>query len=152
MATSCNTNDKISRLERETEQLKAEVNKNNAAIDYDLQAKFAHDARGWFNDHWSRDKDTTLLDYTNHYSKASNKCFILVEYHYSTDRNGSWINDMTLWDVYENSKYGDFSETHTISFQPTLGSHDHIIICELLGDKCKTGEQFNEFVRPYLSN
>ena len=48
----------------------------------------ARDAGTWFKDTWSRDKDTILLDYANHYNKKSNQRFILVEYHYHLDKNG----------------------------------------------------------------
>jgi hypothetical protein len=72
---------------REGQQdLQAEIGKNAKSADFDLQSKCARDARTWFNDTWSRGKDTILLDYTNHYNKKSNQCFILVEYHYHLDK------------------------------------------------------------------
>src|SRR5947207_14641231 len=109
VALGCDT-ERISRLEKQNEELKAEIKKSQAAADFDLQAKCAKDARAWFNETWSRDKNTILLDYTNHYHKAANKCYILVEYHYSWgDKSGSWVNDIMLYDVYENSKEENFS-------------------------------------------
>jgi hypothetical protein len=109
VAPGCDTGERIARLEKQNEELKAEIKKNQAAADFDLQAKCAKDARAWFNETWSRDKNTILLDYTNHYHRASNKCYILVEYHYSWgDKSGSWVNDMILYDVYENSQSREF--------------------------------------------
>src|SRR5712671_5178525 len=105
VATSCETSERISRLEKQNQELQTEVTKSQATADYDLQAKCSKDARAWFNENWGvRDKDTILLDFTNHYNKNQNKCYILIEFHYSTDQQGSWTNSMSLWDVYENSK------------------------------------------------
>lgn len=154
MGTGCDFDQRISHLEKQTQELQAKVVKESTVAEYDLQAKCSRDARTWFSENWSsaRDKSTTLLDYTNHYHKNLNKCFILVEYHYSVDASSSWMNDMTLWDVYENSKYGNFAESHTIRFKPTVDSHDEVITCELLGKKCKTIEEFNNFTRSYLND
>jgi hypothetical protein len=152
-AAGCDTGQRITRLEKENEELKAEIKKNQAAADFDLQAKCSKDARAWFNENWSRDKDTVLLDFTNHYNKAQNKCFILVEYHYSlNDGRGSWTGDMALSDIYENIKYGDFAENHLIFFKPTVGTKDQMLRCEVYGKKCKTLDEFNELIRSYLNN
>ena len=63
----------------------------------------------------SREKETILLDFTNHYNVKQNKCLILVEYHYKSQFTGpggeSWTNDTSLFDVYENAKYAYFAET-----------------------------------------
>jgi len=153
MAIGCGQDEKIASLEKQNRELKAEVDKSHATADYDLQAKCSKDAKTWFNENWSRDKDTALLDFTNHYNKSMNKCFILVEYHYTLgDGGASWTNDMTLWDVYENAKYATFDESHMIYFKPTVRTDDRVIICELSDTKCKTGKEFNNLVRPYLNN
>jgi hypothetical protein len=143
---------RISRLEMQTQELTAEVKKFTAAGDYDFQAKCSRDAKGWFNEKWPRDKATILLDYTNHYQKASNKCFILVEYHYSMGPNGSWVNDMMLYDVYENAKYGNFGQHNFVYLKPEYHSESLLLTCELLGTKCKTIDQFNDLVRPYMND
>src|ERR1700682_3437330 len=80
--TGCDNSDRIARLEKQNQELLAEVKKGQASADYDLQAKCSRDARAWFNETWSRDRDTILLDFSNHYNKKENKCFIFVEYHY----------------------------------------------------------------------
>jgi hypothetical protein len=146
MAMGCAQDEKIANLERQNQELKAEVEKNHATADYDLQAKCSRDAKTWFNENWSRDKDTLLLDFTNHYNKSMNKCFILVEYNYSIGANGSWVSSSQLSDVYENSKFATFAEHHSAS------TDDRVNICELSDKKCKTPEEFNDFVRPYLNN
>lgn len=147
----CDSAERIDRLEKQNDELQSQLKKIQAASDYDLQAKCSRDAKSWFGENWARDKNTTLLDFTNHYNKALNKCFILVEYHYTLDNSGSWTGDITLWDVYENSKYATFSEQHFISFKPPE-TRDEVIGCEMLGTKCKSAEEFNNGWRPYMND
>lgn len=89
-AMGCDNSERISRLEKQNQDLRAEVSRSRATADYDLQAKCSKDAREWFNVNWAggRDKDTILLNFTNHYDKNLNKCFILVEYHYNSNFAG----------------------------------------------------------------
>jgi hypothetical protein len=159
LATSaCDLPDRVSRLEKENKELKAEVSSPAAVADYDLQAKCSKDAREWFNVNWAggRDKDTLLLEFTNHYNKKQNKCFIFVEYHYNSHLAGregwSWTNDMSLWDVYENFKYANFGGNTYTYYKPTISTSTEVITCEANGQKCKTVEEFNSFVRPYLND
>lgn len=158
MTAGCDVPDRVTRLEKETQELKAEVAKDHAAAsataNYDLQAKCSRDAKTWFTENWGKgDQDTIVLDHTNHYNKAMNKCFVSVEYHYHVAAGkGSWVNDITLWDVYENVKYGLFLENHTILLKPEYHSEDTVGVCEFLDKKCKTIDEFNQLVRPYLSN
>jgi len=150
MLAGCDS-DRISKLEKQNQELMADIKKDHAVADYDLQAKCARDSKAWFNENWRADKDTVLLTYTNHYNKSENKCFILVEYHYSYMQN-TWVNDMTLWDLYENSKYGTYSETHISYPKPEYHTDNNVVLCEMLDRKCKTLDEFNNLVRPYLNN
>jgi hypothetical protein len=59
---------------------------------------------------------------------------------------------MQLWDVYENSKYGSFAENNMIFFKPTLHPESSVVICEVLNKNCKTLNEFNDLVRPYMNN
>jgi hypothetical protein len=156
MSVGCDVPDRVTRLEKETQELKAEVAKDHAATsataDYDLQAKCSRDAKAFFNEGWRQDKNTVLLDYSNHYNKAMNKCFIFVENHYNLGINGSWVNDMQLWNVYENVKYGTFFEHHTNILLPEFKTIDEVTVCEVLEKKCKTIDEFNGLVWPYLNN
>jgi hypothetical protein len=148
----CDSGERIRQLEKQNEELKEQIKKEQAVADYDFQAKCGKDAKTWFNEGWPSDKDTILLTYTNHYNKVQNKCFILIEYHYRLDTNGSWANSLSLWDLYENAQYGTFGEQTVIHWKPTYGSEKVLGTCELLDKKCKTAEEFNDLVRPYLSN
>jgi len=154
MVAGCDHEQRIAALEKQSQELKTELAKNKAAADFDFQSKCSRDAKAWFNENWAGTKDAALLDYTNHFNKAQNKCFILVEYHYSIDKKtGSWIGDLILYDdVYENSKYGDFSENHWISLQPKIESGDHVSECEVYGKKCTTEDEFNGLIRSYMND
>jgi hypothetical protein len=144
-------NDRIDQLEKENQALKVRADR---VQDFDLQAKCSTAARTWFNENWgstSRDKETILLDFSNHYNKSSNQCFIVVEYHFAFGDAASWMEDITLWDVYENSKVGDFSENHEIDLKGG-GYEARVYTCELYGKKCTTADEFNGLVQPYMSN
>ena len=158
VTAGCDTPDRLNRLEKENQEMKAELSKKrsseSATADYDLQAKCSKDAQSWFNENWaSPDKTTLLLDHTNHYNKAMNKCFVLVEYHYSlSSGDSSWANNVNLWDVYENTKCGTFSESDIAYQKPTFEVKDRVMTCDFLDKKCTTVEEFNGFVHPYLNN
>jgi hypothetical protein len=96
------------------------------------------------------------LDFTNHYNKSLNKCFILVEYHYNSKfgllGESSWTNDMTLTDVYENARYGEFAENHVTRLKPHFDVRIDVIQCQMLDQKCKTSDEFNGLLRPYVND
>jgi hypothetical protein len=155
IAAGCDS-DRVSKLEKENQEMKAKLEKNNVALDYDLQAKCSKDARAWFHENWSRDKDTILLDFSNHYSAKLNKCFIFVEYHYnSSPSNGdlsSWANYMTLYDVYENVKYAEFSQNHIVHGKPDFKLEEPVITCDVRGTKCNALDEFNNLLPPYTND
>ena len=146
--------DRIARLEKQNQELQDQLKKQQTSANLELQSKCSHDAKTWFNENWNRrDKDTTLLDFTNHYNKEMNKCFIVVEYHYSIgDGRGSWMNDMTMWDVYENARYAQFSESHIMA-KDFLKVSDDVISCDPpSGNKCKSIQEFNNAISSYMNN
>ena len=70
---------------------KQDAERNNTVTGYDLQVKCSKDAKAWFSENWSpTPKQTLSLDYRNHYNKSQNKCFILVDYHFS------WVTRLGL--------------------------------------------------------
>jgi hypothetical protein len=150
----CDIEHRTGRLEKQVEELKTEVGKIKAASDLELQAKCSRDAEVWFDKHWSQnDKDTVLLVQRNHYNKSLNKCFVFVQYHYrTTGGNDSWVNDMSLWNLYENVQLGTYTANHTHSRKPTYEVTDELITCVCEGQKCDSIENFNAMVNPYLDN
>jgi hypothetical protein len=151
ITSGCGHDERIGRLEKQVGELQGEVKKNQAVVDYDLQAKCSKDARTWFNENWAGTK-AMLLDFSNHYDKALNKCFIFVEFHYEVGVGGTWVNDMTLWDVYENTKYGTFSQTTYSSLKGEFQMSPRVGTCELLVKKCTTVDEFYKLVNPYLND
>jgi hypothetical protein len=150
--SGCDT-DKTAKLEKQNQELQAQLQKQQSA-NLDLQAKCSRDARVWFNEEWPREKDTILLDFTNHYNKSMNKCFILVEYHFKIDKGESWGNDMTLWDVYENTKYAHFYQSHFAYIVSGSGykTTDQVITCEDQEKKCRSLDEFNNAISSYMNN
>jgi hypothetical protein len=152
LSSGCDDRERIDRLEKQNQELKEEVKKSQASTEYDMQAKCSRDAKAWFNENWQRDKGTTLLTHTNHYNKAQNKCYELTEWHYEVGDGPSWVGDITLWDVYENTKYGHVSVTHMIYFKPVASTNESVGACEVFGTKCSGVEEFNTLVQPYMNN
>jgi hypothetical protein len=152
MGAGCHTDERVARLEKENRELKDQIEKGHATADYDLQEKCSRDSKTWFKENWLRDNSTLFLDFKNHFNRASNKCFIFVEYHSKLDKSGSWSNDMTLWDVTENSKLGTLFENHFVYLKPSLNTQDLVLTCEIQGKVCKTVAEFNELLGPFLNN
>jgi hypothetical protein len=143
--------DKSAKLEKQVKDLQAK----QAAEEYDLRGKCSRDAKAWFQENWgSRDKDTILLTETNHYNKRLNKCFVLVEYHFNYQGQGAWVNDMSMWDVQENSKYADFMEFHGAVTLESLksGDRDRIDTCVVYGTHCASLQDFNRLTTQYMND
>jgi hypothetical protein len=157
VCSGCDT-DRINKLEKENADLKAAVDRKNAATDLNLQEKCSAAARNWFSENYRRERTTVFLDETNHFNKKLNKCFVVVENH-ENDENKltfvlwSWYNNIQLWDVFENSRYADFTESHT-TFTPSLKRPDEDTVdeCEVAGTKCKSLDEFNNLTRSYMSD
>ena len=144
IATGCDT-DRISKLEKENQEMKAKLEKSNAAQEFDLQAKCGKDARVWFNLNFTpREKNTVYQDYSNHYNKKLNACFIFVEYHFNTPPTSNWHSTISLWNVYENNQYGKFDEGHYYDIKP--GDQPRVNDCLVVGTKCNSEDEFNKLL------
>jgi hypothetical protein len=145
--------DKIARLEKDNADLKAQVAKQSAAADLDLQAKCSKDARAWFNlNFMPRDNNTTYLDYTNHYNKKINACFIVVETHFNLPPTSNWHSVLALWNVYENNQHGKFDEGHYYDFTNPGKDTFRVNDCLVYGTKCNSEDEFNKLVWSYMSD
>ncbi len=152
VAPGCDHAERISKLEKQTEELKAETKRNQAATEYDLATKCSRDGKAWFRENFPPDKDTITLTYTNHYNRSQNKCFLLVEWHYNLGKSGSWTNHMSLWDVNENVQYAHFSQSHIVMTRPEYHVDDQRVHCSTNGKNCATQVDFNNFVAALLNN
>ena len=144
--------DRLATLERENTDLKRKIDEQNTAMNYDLQAKCSKDARAWFNLNFTpRDKNTIFLDYSNHYNKKLNACFIMVEYHLNMPPTSNWHNMLSLWNVYENNQYGQFDEGHYYNLQD-IGDHPKVNDCIVAGTKCTNEDGFNKLMWTYMND
>jgi hypothetical protein len=98
-------------LEKQTTELPDQLRQQQQAADLDLQAKCGKNAKTWFDEHWSVDKNTTLLDYSNHYNKSINKCFVLAHRNYWMDTKSPYLMKTAhIYDVYENLERGSVTQ------------------------------------------
>jgi uncharacterized protein YheU (UPF0270 family) len=136
----CDYDARMKKLEQKNEDLQAKFDRGHAVEEYDLAAKCSRDARIWFNSNFSSeasDKDTLLLDFTNHYNKAQNKCYIYVLYNYNLGRT-SWHRSYWAADVHENNRFANYEK-------PIVRN------CELWSNPCRTEDEFANLIRPYFS-
>jgi hypothetical protein len=152
----CEDRDRIARLEKQNQALQESLAKEKSAVmDFDFQGKCAKDAREWFGRNYARDKDTVYLNFTNHYSKSRNKCFIFAEWHYgmaTANRNlNLWFNDMAMFDVYENDKLGVFTESHRTYLDGTTPNSDTVTECEVVETQCKTMDEINKLAAKFMN-
>jgi hypothetical protein len=152
LAAGCGDGQRITQLEKQHEEFKAQLARNQAVTDFDLQAKCSKDAKAWFDENFPSDKDTILLDHSNHYNKEQNKCFVMIEWHYKSSLygEGSWTNHMSLWDAYENVERGEFIEQHIITFKPP-STRNEVQGCNVVDKKCSSVGEFDDLVGPYMS-
>lgn len=150
---SCEDRERVARLEQQNQELQAKLQQTQSVADLDLQAKCSEASERWFAEHWRRDRDTLLLDHRNHYDKKLGQCFVLVEYHYTDPGGGpSWYNDISLWNVFENSQDATVAEYHFIELKPGIKPENHIISCKVLGAECKSTTEFNNQIATYLND
>lgn len=138
-------NDRLAKLEKQTAALESQLAAVQKANQLDLQAKCSKDAKVWFDERWAsgRDRNTLILDFTNHYNLAKNKCFVQVEFRFTL--GSSWAETLSVFDVYENQKYGDFSERHTID-------NSMLTTCEVYGKKCQSLQEYQSLTAQFMSN
>ena len=108
-------------------------NQNLTKEQYDLNDKCGKQSEEWsksYQKKYPSDKFTCK----NHFNKRLNKCFVLVEYSESQLKSLKNIN--------ENKIYGSF-----------LSKQDgNIIICNVLEKKCKSEEEWDALVKPYMED
>ena len=125
---------RLLQLAKQIQELQAQVKIQQQAADLDLQAKCGTDARIWFNQNYRADKNATLLDFSNHYNKALNRCFILVQHKYWLDERSRYLSSQVVaYDIYENlekARSNEILSPGEKDFTPT-------VICRLNNDETK---------------
>jgi hypothetical protein len=153
LATACDQ-DKVAQLEKANKDLRTELDKQKQIIDLDTQGKCANAAKQYFQEEFSADSSTILLDHHSHYNKPLGKCFVMVEWHYTDkySKTGSWYNLIKLVDAYQRDEYGTFSLYTDISIGPKFSSEERLYQCEVSGAKCTSIQQFSQFASPFMTN
>ena len=142
LAAGCDlSNDRITKLEKQTQDLKAQADRDSAVRDYDLQSKCSTAAKTWFNANWQQEKNTILLVYTNHYNRSQNACFIQVEFHFNGAATFDWTNNVSVWNVLENTKLGEVYDRHQSVGQDFK---EDVYQCSVNGTSCKSLDEFEK--------
>ena len=99
---------------------------DNRKVDYQLQEQC-----GKRSDDYCKNCNSDSESYKNHYNKKLNKCFILV----MKGENGK-----LLMDVNERKQYGFFF------------SNKDDFFCDVLDKSCKSIEEWDKLVKPYMED
>lgn len=143
----CNQ-DRLARLEQENKELRAELEKQKQAVNLDLQAKCATQARSVFREQgWDKEQ---LASYTNHYHRKLNKCFIEISN--TAMHNNVPSANIALQDAFEGRPYGEYAwvnpqqkkywEVKPFMCKVTLLSGEEKI--------CVSQDEFEKLIRPYM--
>jgi hypothetical protein len=149
---SCDT-DRVSHLEKQVKDLEEKSKVHQSSAELEMQARCAKDAKAWFSSNWTQEKDTLFLDFTNHYNRAENRCYIRVEHHtaYAPKLTSDWFNHLTIYNVYENNEVAQLTLVNRIRVnEPNLKSE--IISCTVYGETCKSPDEFYAKTNPFMQN
>ena len=141
----------VRRLQMENDTLRAQLASRENVTRYELAGKCSEDAGAFFRLNFPPDRTYVLHDVMNHYNRSENKCFALVETHSKqTPQAAEWANEMSLWDVQENAKIGDFLELH--DYVLNEGDKTDLLTCDIDGKQCKSLQNWNGSAYPYMNN
>lgn len=138
----CN-GDRITKLEKENEELRARLAEETMNRNSD-QTKCLQDAKTFFEDKYRRDKSTTFLNYMNHFNRHENVCYVLVEWHAENAPLG-WTNSISLWNTEKSFRVGKFFASHS-------PGKERGATCVVNGISCKSVDEFNQLVQPFMNN
>jgi hypothetical protein len=143
LCVGCNS-DRITKLEKENQELKEKLPQETANRDDD-QMKCLGEARTFFEAKYKRDKSTTFMNYMNHFNRAQNACYIVVEWRANNAPFGS-TSSTSLWDTQKNSRVGVLFANHSPD------GKDSVSTCVVNGVSCKTPDEFNKLIQPFMNN
>jgi hypothetical protein len=84
---------------------------------------------------------TVKSDYTNHYNRKLNKCFIFVRGAFSgKKKQDNWVSK-ELVDINENRNYGTFLKST---------EDDRVKVCTASGKPCNSEDEWDSLVKPYM--
>ncbi len=135
---------KIAELAKRVEQLTKQKEQDSIRETYELQEHCGKTCEEVFKKEYGEPEQGWLCNYTNHYNRKLNKCFILITAtHYPGKKKDSLgiTTDMSLWDINERKQYGQFFNAVTTKscFQ-----------CEVSGKHCNSEQEWDDLVKPYM--
>jgi hypothetical protein len=147
LLVACNAAE-ISRLQKENQALRRELDRRKALADLDTQAKCAAAAKQFFREEYTFDKDTMSLDERNHYNNKIGHCLVSIEWHFKDkfSKNGSWFNMIKVVDAYQRDEFGNFLEYTEIITQPPYEPLKRLRECTVDSTRCKSIEEFNSLL------
>jgi hypothetical protein len=131
---------------------KSSVSENKIKVDYELQEKCGKQSKEIFKEKNDGHEGLTRMGkriyffygYSNHYNKKMNKCFLLEEIKSYKDRiidsEVETVNN-DLWDINENKNYGSLRMNRKTNI---------LLDCSVLDKECKSEEEWNSLVKPYM--
>lgn len=112
--------------------------------DYDLQERCGKQAEESFRREWGEGvvnmkSGMMTADYSNHYNKKMNKCFVLLSV--STMHQNNASKSIMLYDINESRTYGQFFQSK-YDLPPNM--------CHVLDKNCSSEDEWKSLVRSYM--
>lgn len=129
---------------KEQKPKQSPVSEKKIKGDYELQEQCVKRSKEYFNKKFGNEivitKDGMIIrNYTNYYNKKQNKCFfLLTSTHTFNNKKEDNLLLEDLLDINENKEYGYY-----IGRGKKIG-------CFFLDKSCKSEEEWNSLVKPYM--
>jgi hypothetical protein len=149
LLTACETPfQRSGRLEKENQELRGQLAKQQQERGLDSQAKCAAAAKAYFNDNElslrKATASTAFITYENHYNSSLNRCFILIHHGYYMRSGKNMWHSEVLTDVFENK---DRAYLYT-----TEDKEPETIGCSVDDVTCMKTTDFDRLVKPFMTN
>lgn len=113
--------------------------------EYELKKKCGEEAARYFSDMYGNgikktDTYKSIISYKNHYNKKKNTCFILIsDITFYNDKSLGPLKIIDLIDVHDNDRIAQLADD-----KKNIG-------CEFAGVGCKSKEEFDRLIKPYMT-
>ena len=143
--------DKIARLEKENKELATKLDAALKTANLDMQAKCAQEARLVYNESGlKREEKDAWSDYTNHYNRRLNKCFVMFD---TSQWHGSGFTVYkSVLDAFEGRGYGEYFWSNPRD-KPAWEVKPTVCRVTLLSGEhkdCESVEEFEQLIKVYM--
>jgi hypothetical protein len=140
LSLTCCSNEKDKKIEELTKKVdelsKVKIDQNNLVV-MQLQENCGKESDKFITKEYG---NIEMFTRRNHYNKRLNKCFVLVSFYNNNISNIGGLQE-TLYDPFENRKYGNLFIDHADGSK---------ITCNLLDTHCKSYDEWNSLIKPYM--